>query len=405
MEAQFTPKKGKKLKIREKTLFKAQIFFFVFLFLFFTNSKAQKPLLKLKVATEQANIRLKPDIGSIIIQQVPQGTILESSGKVGEWYRIKIKAEELEAAYGYVHESLVIVISPPIEKEKKGKRAKIEKKEQPQKPAVTKAPLFVPSTPLPPEYLFELSFFGGENFIIGGDLNRGAKGLADYYSDSLDIKGEGKVKPVRLSYIFGGELTFPLSPYFSFGVGADYFLGQKQSRVDFQNSSSTDAYITRPKIKAVPVKVFLSYRPLPYFYLKAGIEYYFAQCAYFYRFQRAESWEEWQGKAKARDIGFLGGIGLEWKLSSPLSFTLEATGRYAPIRGFKGKNIYKNSEGFISTEEGQLYFYQKIRIMGEKGYPHILIYEKKPSVYVSDTKEAMVDFSGFSLKVGIKIRF
>ena len=39
---------------------------------------------KIKVVTEQANIRLEPDIGSAIIRQVSQGTILESTAKENE---------------------------------------------------------------------------------------------------------------------------------------------------------------------------------------------------------------------------------------------------------------------------------------------------------------------------------
>ena len=49
-------------------------------FLFLSRAEGEEVLIKLKVVTEQANIRLKPAIGSIIIKQVPQGTTLESTG-------------------------------------------------------------------------------------------------------------------------------------------------------------------------------------------------------------------------------------------------------------------------------------------------------------------------------------
>ncbi len=86
--------------------------------LFISVAKGEEVLRKLKVVTEQANIRLKPSIGSIIIKQVPEGTILESTAQEGEWYLIQLAPDELEQVTGYVHESMVIIIEgPPKEQE------------------------------------------------------------------------------------------------------------------------------------------------------------------------------------------------------------------------------------------------------------------------------------------------
>jgi len=236
-------------------------------------------------------------------------------------------------------------------------------------------------------------------------LNRGAEGLADYHSYDLGVEGKGKVKPARLSYILGGELVFPLSSYFHIGVGVDYFLSEKRSQVEFEKASSSDTFTTRPKIQAAPIRLIITFYPLPFFYAKSGIEYYFAKCAYFYRFQSGEFWEEWDGEAEAQDIGFLGGLGFDWALSPNFSFIVEATGRYAKIKGFKGKNKYKTSEGSISTEEGMLYFYHT-QTPGGESYPLLFIREKKPSeAGVFDPQEATIDFSGISLKAGLKIKF
>ncbi len=397
--------------MKEKRL-KTFIFILGFFFIFSFYGKSQETPFKLKVVSEQANIRLKPDIGSIIIQQVPQETILESPGKEGEWYKIKIETDEPELAFGYVHESLVIVIRAPPEKEEKEIIEEVEepkKPEEEEEPVKPQIPPVIPPTP-PPSFQpvqspFSLSFTGGGNYVHGGDLNSGAKGLADFYSDSLALEAEGQVRPARLSYIYGGELSFAFFPNLSLGIGIDYFLGEKESRVDFQGASTTDVYITKPKIWAVPLRLFLSYYPLPRFYFKAGVEYYFAKCAYFYRHEREEFWEEWKGEAKARDFGFTGGFGFEWRLASPLSFIFEFIGRYARIKGFTGTDNYRDSEELESTEEGKLYFYNKLRIIGEKGYPHLRIHGKKPTAYVSDVMEAEVNFSGISLKFGLKLRF
>lgn len=391
--------------MKEKDIFKSLFLFFAIIFFFALITQAQQASLKLKVTTEQANIRLKPDIGSIIILHVPQGTILESSGKQGEWYKVEIMTEEKELASGYVHESLVIVIKPPSEKEKKEEIKKVKEPEKKEETIKAQVPPVTPPLFQPAQYLFALSLSGGGNFVHGGDLNSGAQGLADFYSDFLGREGKGKVKPTRLSYIYGGELSYALFSSLSVGLGLDYFLGKKESRVEYQKASSTDVYITRPKIWALPLRVFLSFRPLSYLYFKAGLEYFFAKCAYFYHYQRDESWQEWTGEAKAQDFGFLGGLGFEGKLSTPLSFFIEATGRHARITGFKGEDNFKNSEGLVSKEKGRLYFYQG-KISGEKTYPLLFIREKKPSeAGVSDVKEATLNFSGLSLKFGLKLRF
>lgn len=257
-----------------KKIYKASALLFAVSLLFLTSAEAQEPVTKLKVVTEQANIRLRPDIGSIIIQQVPLGKILESTKKEGEWYLIRIKTDLGEQATGYVHESMVKVIErPPGAKEEIVEQIEPEitekVEEKPQIKPVSEPP---PTPRQPSEFQFELCFLGGGNYVSGGDLNRGATGFADYYRDLLTIQGEGEIKPARLSYIFGGEFAFPLSPNFYMGLGLDYFLGEKESVVKFQDSSLTETHM-HPRIQAFPIRLFITYYPIPILYLKTGIEY------------------------------------------------------------------------------------------------------------------------------------
>ncbi len=367
--------------------------------------EAQETPLKLKVVTEQANIRLRPDIGSVIISQVPKGTILESWEKLAEWYKVKVKEEEPELVFGYVHESLVMVISPlPAEKDREEVIKEIEEKaeREPTQPRFV-PPSLPPSKPEKP--LFALFLAGGGNIVSGGDINAGAQGLAAFYSDALGTAGKGDVDPVRLGVIYGAELSYPLLPNLFLGLGGDNFQSEETSRVEFQATETSNTFITKPQIKAFPLRFFISYYSSPSFYLKIGLEYYFAQANYFYRFETGASWEEWKGEAKAQDIGFLGGLGFERKLFSPLSLVIEAVGRYARVSGFEGENTYMDSDGSLVTEKGKLYFYQG-NVAGDKTYPLLFIRETEPSdADVSDLKEASVNFSGFSLKLGIKIRF
>ena len=385
---------------------------------------AQKFPFKLEVATEQANIREKPDIGSTIIRQVPRGTILESTKKIGEWYLVRLKVEEDRLLLGYVHESLVLRIEPEkeepefieekktveeeiLEEEKPEVERKIpeEKAEEPkeEKIQIAPPPPVTPAALEPSEKKFMLSLFGGGNYVSGGDLNEGARGFAEFSRDNLQIQGEAEL--LHLSYIFGAELSFPLSSHFYLGIGADYFRGKKESSSDQTETLPGNSFATCPEIKALPLRICFSYYPFSFLFLKGGVEYYFAKISYFYRFQEGDYRREWEGNADSQGLGILGALGLEWNLASHFSFFAEATGRYAKIKGFEGEDTSRDSEGFIYKEEGTLYFYQ-VTGTNQETYPQLFIRNKKPAeARVSDAREALVDFSGLSLRLGFRIKF
>jgi hypothetical protein len=396
--------------------------------LFLSVARGEEVLRKLKVVTELANIRLKPSIGSIIIKQFPEGTILESTGQEGEWFLIKLIPDELEQVSGYVHESMVIIIEGPpreqeepeiIEEEQEEPEKPKEEAETPveeekieetppQEPLITPPaqPVVTPPLPTkPPKFPFNLVFSGGGSYISGGDLNDGSLGLADYHSDTSPFEPQGKARPAHLSYILGGELALALSSHFSLGIGVDYFLGERKSFVKFPEDPSSETLTIHPKMQAVPLRLAISYYPVRSLYAKIGVEYYFAKCAYYYRFQRVESWEEWQGEATAQDFGVLAGLGYELEFTSSFNFIIEATIRYARISGFKGRDRSRDSTGTDYIEEGTLYFYQ-VQAAGEDSYPFLFIREDTPTEGgVFNPREAIINFSGLSLKTGFKIKF
>ena len=240
-------------------------------FLSSSPAHGQEAITKLKVVTEQANIRLKPDIGSIIIKQVSQGTILESTGKQGDWYRLKLASGEGQRATGYVHESTVIVIERPPQKEEKKEIKKelalMEKIDE--KPPLQPLPK-IQAALAPSDSYIGFSFFGGGNFVSGGELNEGARGLADFHRFDLSNQGEGEIEAAHLGYILGGEGTLRLSDHFILGFGIDYFKGKKESLVEFKEDSLVQTLTTQPEFKAVPLRLFISYYPVSYFMSKPG---------------------------------------------------------------------------------------------------------------------------------------
>src|SRR4030042_4170087 len=59
--------------------------------------------MKIKVTAEQANIREKPDIGSAIVQQIPEGAILDADNKEGEWFFVRYTLEDGGGVGGAIH--------------------------------------------------------------------------------------------------------------------------------------------------------------------------------------------------------------------------------------------------------------------------------------------------------------
>jgi outer membrane biosynthesis protein TonB len=109
------------------------------------GSLAQEAPLKLKVVTDQANIRKEPDIGSPIIHMAPRGTVLEGESQEGEWYCVRFISDRGQATTGFVHESLVIVTSRLPEAKQPDKPPA-----EPPPPPVKKLPPEQPVTEVPP---------------------------------------------------------------------------------------------------------------------------------------------------------------------------------------------------------------------------------------------------------------
>ncbi len=400
------------------------IVFFILLVIPLVPAAQEKPAptFKIKVTAEQANIRDTPDIGSPIVQQLPEGTVLEAEKKEGEWYMVRFTRDDGLVARGYIHESLVQALEPipveevkiePVKKEeappvKTGEAAagrKTEPVRTEEKPVVPVVQAGRLAAEPPAAKTFGFSILAGANFAAVGDLNTGARGLADYYGAVLGTQGKGGVAGLHLTYILSAEVSYSLMPGLYLTVGADYFSGRRTSRVDFAAGDLPDAIVTRPRVQAIPVKVGIAYYPLPYLYAKGTLQYFFAKANYLYRFERGTFWREWQGDAKANGLGAGAAFGGEWEFYPGLFLVGEADFRFAKIGGFTGKDISANSDGESYTEQGTLYYFQG-RAGSQEDFPLVFIRSDVPTeADVSAPREAKVNFSGMSLKAGIRVRF
>lgn len=375
--------------------------------------------IKLRVAAEQANIREKPDIMSAILQQLPEGATLEAERKEGEWFAVLVEKQEGGFILGYVHESLVMVMEEapqeqPPQKERVEEQAQavvepVEKKrEEPRLPPPQTPPA---TTGKEKRERMNLAFWLGSRHVAVGDLNDGAAGLARYYESRLAVAGDGEVEALHSGYLLGAELRIPLASGFYLSLGAEYSSGEASSSVAYKEGSSEALYSTKPWLRTTPISLALLYYPLRFLYLKAGLEYSFARCAYFYRFstpdpfEQTESWQEWTGEASSSGFGYQLGLGLEWPLGSRVSLIAEAAFRHGRLNDLRGEDFYQESTNYQSRERGTLY---RIRATagGPETFPLVFIRDREPTeAGVMDVRKAELDLSGYSLRLGLKVRF
>ncbi|MCK7470576.1 MAG: hypothetical protein MZU95_07120 [Desulfomicrobium escambiense] len=149
------------------------------------------------------------------------------------------------------------------------------------------------------------------------------------------------------------------------------------------------------------------------FHVDAGASYYL-------RTRYSDEWHIWESQMatvmeeiqivtraerKPAPLGFQGGIGLEYKLKQDLFLYLDARGRYARFRGWAGTsviNIYEIGDEATFSERGLLYYEAVPTLPGSPRL--IMVQSAPPDGPDGEPRQAVIDFSGISLQVGIRIR-
>ncbi len=246
---------------------------------------------------------------------------------------------------------------------------------------------------------FGIKLTGGINYLEVGDPNASLKGFADLMNDLAifwGVTGEGEIEQIRNGLDLEGDVIFYLSPRLGISLGSGYIYGNK-AKDSNKVILSGQTYAYGMKMSAIPVRLGVYYS-LPMssrirIFLNGGAGYYFA------RWSESIDWMAFtmDQEAKASSIGFHGGLGFEFKLVSHFVLVLEGQGRYVKIGEFKGKTL-----DFI---EGTLYYYETPSAVN--WYPKVGIVDIDGFMPggARNLRKAKVDFSGFTVRAGIKISF
>ncbi len=379
----------------------------------------------LQVTAELAIVRQKPDIMSPVVKQLIAGAVLEAEKKEGEWYEVKVDLDSGGTILGYVHESLVRVVSgapagaqPASQTDKEPPPEKVE--EKPVKPAAettepsAPAPAAKPpaSSTKPPESpapkepaRHAVSIWYGGRYAMVADLNDGAAGMADYFAARLAADPSNDVDSVHVGDAFGAEYRRSLTSGLDIAIGAGYFSAENSSTINFKGQPTTTRYMTTPSVSAIPVSLSLVFRPMKRIYIKAGLELAFAHCEYLYRFEEGGAVQEWQGSADDVGIGLALAAGYELRLSDTFSLFAEAGYRKLQMDTLDGEEIYLESGKSDVTTTGSLYFSRSALPDGST-YAAVFIHPDFPGgAGVVEARRAELSLSGASLQLGLRFNF
>lgn len=378
------------------------------------SSLTQAETIKLKVIATTANIRLLPDLESRIVGTASAGNILESAERNGDWFKVSLPAgPDGIAVTGYIHMKTVEVQAEAPRSSKNLPIQKIQAK---------MAPLPAPALRQTSNNRYAFKLTGGLARLSGGDASANRTAYSAYWRDRAQQPGsgieiEGETQAINSGMSFEADVIYSLNSRLGIGIGAGTIQVSKdkdQGRMVIRWTGEVRTVSRGNKFSAIPIKLGIFYNLLQghkmNLYLNAGAGYYLAKWQeledYEAESQGTSYWKKYETNVHSGGIGFHGGVGLEYRLLRNVSLVLEGSGRYARISGFKGEYNEKSSEGADATDKGKLYYYEWID--NQKSYPWIELLDRDPSEInfsspVYNAREAVIDFSGFSLQAGIKI--
>ncbi|GEM_PF-4012021 len=300
---------------------------------------------------------------------------------------------------------------------------------------------------------FSLKAIGGYSFIDAGDINDAITGFQQQYGDYGRLDGTDarfSLDEIRGVMDFRAELLMRWTPHLAVGFGiealsrssrgsgvinsdvvTEYWWGTDNETMAYESETSF-------QLSSVPIMVNLYYYfPVgrrASFYLQAGMGYYCARIKYTDDYIsdtsiRGESWYylndlyefsytgSIQETSKAYAFGFQGGLGLDFPLSPSLCLLAELNYRGVRFQNWKGDysdrwewEEFYQEEGLEAQtasgseeemESGSLWFYSYEDAVTGGRYSGLGVFADKPA---SDSRRAVINLNGFSIRLGIRIR-
>ncbi len=218
----------------------------------------------------------------------------------------------------------------------------------------------------------------------------------------------GQVSSLRLGVSFEAEIMLALSSHLAFGISGGYAYADLKED-DTLLLITWDGVLynhARPtKISAYPI-ILSGYLSFPLgsrsnFYLRGGggtLQARYIAREALKKEAEAQFLYSASETAKAGRPAFLGGLGFNYHLDSGFGFFVEATAMSARVTDFSGENEL--------GETGALYTYEEYISDLDFWQAKMSLQAQAPSgANFRNVRKATVDFSGFSLKAGLLLKF
>jgi len=261
-----------------------------------------------------------------------------------------------------------------------------------------------------------LKFTGGLSHLLLSDLNAYINDASRYPLDELESVGYVAHQEFE-SFHTGRDLEImilmPVSKRCFLTIGSGYIQSKKiDNQLVMESSFSTITSELNHTVKAIPVTLGIQY-DIP---LSTKSRFYLFSCLGFYFSKFLETGEKqldlkteqigytesWNADTKATGIGGSLGWGYEFDISKELTFLLEANARYARISGFSGTSYdrFNNAEW---EDDLELRYYEFYNSYLDDTYKALNLPNAQRGFELRVLRDAVIDLSGFSVKVGFKI--
>lgn len=258
-----------------------------------------------------------------------------------------------------------------------------------------------------------IKFSTGLNYLSLNEANenllawRKALELSTAAAKNWNTTG-GKSKELHNAFEFEGELLAEVFPFLSIGLSSGYIhaeSGENDNWITINRILGEYKYIRPTKASGIPLTINL-YTHFPItsklkLFLRGGGGYLWAKYIE-QNGQKLISADKFNYPDSFHTSGgstlIHGGLGIWLKLKTNLNLVIEAQVRRAKIEGFSGENK--------AGDEGILYFLEEYQT--DSGFwqsKYVLSEENPQGEYIRSVRNAVVDFSGVSLKIGIMINF
>ena len=266
----------------------------------------------------------------------------------------------------------------------------------------------------------DLRIHGGFSRLAAGDVNTGSGGMFEFYklfAQYGDYALNGGYKPLHGGTDAGADVVFLLDSRFGVGIGVGFLRSAGDADMTLTPPDSGDlVFDGGPALTAFPIRLGLYYS-LPLvgnlsLTANAGAAFY-AGLRFTDRFHVEQgpifSTQEITATrtSLSKNLGFQGGLGLEYRIAPKMGAFVEIQGRYARFENFGSATIYlASAEGGSDTREGKIYLRTQTLSSDPLIVYNMFQVESTPPTPAPDLviSEPRFDLSGFCLQAGIRIR-